>query len=413
MIYINFDLTRQMQFDYQAKTQNGEIQTGTVEAGSKESAINILHDRNLTVIFLEETIKKSIFSRQIKLFQKVKVKELTLFYRQLAVLFEAQVSPVDSLRILAEQVKNPIFKEALFDVGNDIRGGESLSSAMEKHPKIFTPFYFNVVRAGEATGALQDVLQYLADHAERDYNLTGKIKSAFTYPIVIFSLFIIVGAAMLIFVIPQMISVLQEMGAKLPFTTKILIAFSDFLRNFFWLIAIIIVGLVVAFKKIHATPKGRLFFDFLKLKMPIFNELFKKIYLARFAENLKTLLKGGISILEAMNITANVVGNKVYENIILEAKERVRIGETISGAFKNHPKEIPALVTQMVGVGEKTAQIDNILDKVASFYQQDVDRMVGNMTQLIEPIMILFLGGGVGFLVAAILMPMYSATSGM
>jgi len=301
----------------------------------------------------------------------------------------------------------------LFDVGNDIRGGESLSSAMEKHPKIFTPFYFNVVRAGEATGALQDVLQYLADHAERDYNLTGKIKSAFTYPIVIFSLFIIVGAAMLIFVIPQMISVLQEMGAKLPFTTKILIAFSDFLRNFFWLIAIIIVGLVVAFKKIHATPKGRLFFDFLKLKMPIFNELFKKIYLARFAENLKTLLKGGISILEAMNITANVVGNKVYENIILEAKERVRIGETISGAFKNHPKEIPALVTQMVGVGEKTAQIDNILDKVASFYQQDVDRMVGNMTQLIEPIMILFLGGGVGFLVAAILMPMYSATSGM
>lgn len=402
-----------MQFNYQAKTQDGEIRTGTVEAGSKESAISILQERNLMIIFLEETTKIPIFSRRIKLFQKVKIKELTLFYRQLAVLFEAQVSPIDSLRILAEQIKNPVFKEVLFDVGNDVRGGEALSSAMEKHPKIFSSFYVNVVRAGEATGALQDVLRYLADHAEREYNLNSKIKGAFTYPIVIFSLFIIIGTAMLIFVIPQMISVLKEMGGELPVTTKILLAISNFMRSFFWLVALIIVGLVVAFKKIHATPKGKLFFDSLKLKIPVFNELFKKIYLARFAENLKTLLKGGISILKAMDITATVVGNKVYEEIIMEAKERVRVGETISGAFQNHPKEISSLVTQMVGVGEKTAQIDNILDKVATFYQQDVDRMVGNMTQLIEPIMILILGGAVGFLVASILMPMYSVTSGM
>jgi type IV pilus assembly protein PilC len=402
-----------MQFNYQAKTPAGEIQSGTIEAGSKESAIDILQDRNLMVILLEEKQGKSILTGQIKIFQKVKLKELTLFYRQLAVLFEAQVSPIDSLRILAEQTKNAAFKEVLFNIGNDVRGGESLSSAMGKHPKTFTSFYVNVVKAGEATGALQDVLRYLADHAEKDYNLNSKIKSAFTYPIVIFSLFAIVGVAMMIFVIPQMVSVLIEMGAKLPFTTKILIALSNFLRGFFWLIGLIVIGAVFAIKKIHATPKGKLFFDSLKLKVPIFKDLFKKIYLARFSENLKTLLKGGISILEAMDITATVVGNKVYEEIILEAKERVRVGDTISGAFKNHPKEISALVTQMVGVGEKTAQIDNILEKVASFYQQDVDRMVGNMTQLIEPLMILILGGGVGFLVASILMPMYSATSGM
>ncbi len=402
-----------MQFNYQAKTQNGEIQMGTVEAGSKESAIGILQDRNLVVVSLEETTRVPIFSRSIKLFQKVKVKELTLFYRQLAILFEAEVSPIDSLRILAEQVKNPIFKEVLFDVGNDVRGGESLSSAMEKHPKVFSSFYVNVVRAGEATGGLQDVLKYLADHAEREYNLNSKIKGAFTYPIAIFSLFIIIGTAMMIFVIPQMISMLKELGGELPFTTKVLLAISNFLRSFFWLIGIIIIGLVVVLKKVHEKPKGKLFFDSLKLQIPIFNELFKKIYLARFAENLKTLLRGGISILKAMDITATVVGNKVYEDIILEARERVRVGETISGSFRNHPKEISSLITQMVGVGEKTAQLDNILDKIATFYQQDVDRMVGNMTQLIEPIMILFLGGGVGFLVASILMPIYNATSGM
>ncbi|MCX6730143.1 MAG: type II secretion system F family protein [Candidatus Portnoybacteria bacterium] len=402
-----------MQFNYQAKTQGGEVQAGTIEAASKESAIGILQGRNLMVVFLEETSSAPIFSRSIKLFQKVKVKELTLFYRQLAILFEAEVSPIDSLRLLAEQTKNPMFKEVLFSVGNDVRGGESLSSAMEKHAKVFSSFYVNVVRAGEATGALQDVLRYLADHAEREYNLNSKIKGAFTYPIAIFSIFIVIGTAMMIFVVPQMISMLQELGGELPITTKILLAISNFFRSYFWLLGIIIIGLVVAYKKVKAKPQGKLFFDSLKLKVPIFGDLFKKIYLARFAENLKTLLKGGISILKAMDITATVVGNKVYENIILEAKERVRVGETISGSFKNHPKEISSLVTQMVGVGEKTAQIDNILDKIATFYQQDVDRMVGNMTQLIEPIMILVLGGGVGFLVASILMPMYNATSGM
>jgi type IV pilus assembly protein PilC len=402
-----------MKFNYQAKTQNGEIQTGIIEAGNRESAISTLQDRKLIVVFLQDAAKTPLFSKSIRLFQKVKVKELTLFYRQLAILFEAEASPIDSLRILAEQIKNQTFKEVLLDVGNDVKGGESLSSAMEKHPKVFSSFYVNVVRAGEATGKLQDILRYLADHAEREYNLNSKIKSAFTYPIAILTLFIVIGTAMIIFVIPQMISMLQELGGELPLTTKILLGISNFLRSFFWLVALIIIGAVVACKKAYEKPKGRLFFDSLKLQIPVFNELFKKIYLARFAENLKTLLKGGISILKAMDITATVVGNKVYEDIILEARERVRVGETISGSFKNHPKEISTLVTQMIGVGERTAQIDNILEKIATFYQQDVDRMVGNMTQLIEPIMILVLGGGVGFLVASILMPIYSATSGM
>jgi len=402
-----------MKFNYQARTQGGEIQTGTVEASGKESAIETLQRYGLVVVFLEATSAVPIYARSLNLFKKIKVKDLVLFYRQLAILFEADVSPLDSLKLLAEQIKSPLFKEVLFEVSNDVKDGEPLSSAMEKHPKVFSTFYVNVVRAGEATGNLQDILKYLADHAEREYNLTSKVKSAFTYPIAIFSMFLIIGTLMMIFVIPQMLSMLKELGGELPITTKILIAVSNFFRSYFWVVGLIIIGIVVVIKKTNKTPKGKLFFDKLKLKAPIFGALLQKIYLARFSENFKTLLRGGISILKAMDITGSIIGNKVYENIIAEARERVRVGETISGAFSNHPKEITPMVTQMIGVGEKTAQLDGILDKVAGFYQQDVDRMVANMTQLIEPFMILILGAGVGFLVASILMPIYNATSGM
>jgi len=402
-----------MKFNYQARTKEGEIQTGTIEAGSKESAIEILQQHGLVVVFLEETSAVPFYARSLRIFQKIKLKELTLFYRQLAILFESDVSPLDSLRILGEQTKTQAFKEIIFEIEKDVKGGEPLSSAMSKHPKVFSPFYVNVVRSGEATGNLHEILKYLADHAEREYNLTAKVKGAFTYPVVIFSLFIVIGTLMMIFVVPQLTSVLIEMGGTLPITTRALIATSNFLRSWFWLVGLVIIAIVVLIRRYTKTPKGKLIFDTFKLKIPVFKDLFKKIYLARLAENLRTLLKGGVSILKALEITASVIGNKVYENIILEAREKVRIGETMSSSFANHPKEIAPLVTQMVGVGEKTAQIDNILDKVSTFYQQDVDRMVGNMTQLIEPMMILVLGGAVGLLVASILMPIYNISSGM
>ncbi|MBU4284968.1 type II secretion system F family protein [Patescibacteria group bacterium] len=402
-----------MKFNYQARTKEEKTQTGIIEAGSRESAIEILQRLDLVVIFLEKTSAIPFYARTLKIFQKVKVKELTLFYRQLSILFEANVSPLDSLGILAKQIINPLFKEVILQVEGDVKGGESLSQALGKHPKVFFSFYVNVVKAGEATGNLSDVLKYLADHAEREYNLTSKVKGAFTYPIAIFAMFLVVGTLMMIFVVPQLTSMIQELGQELPMPTRVLIFVSNILRSWLWLVVLIIIGLVVAIGRFVRTPNGRFILDTAKLKIPIFGELFKKIYLARFSENLRTLLKGGISILKALEITGAVIGNKIYENIIKEAREKVRIGETISIALSNYPKEIPPMVTQMVSVGEKTAQLDIILDKVANFYQQDVDRMVNNMTQLIEPIMILILGGGVGFLITSILMPIYNMTSGM
>ena len=402
-----------MKFNYQARTKKGEIQTGVVEAGSHEAAIDTLQRHDLVVVFLEELSEVPFYTRSLRVLQRIKPKDITIFYRQLAILFEANVSPLDSLKILGDQSKNSVFRDLIFEIEKDVRGGETLSLAMSKHPKIFSPFYINVVIAGEATGKLHEVLRYLADHAEREYNLNFKVRGAFTYPIVILTLFIVVAILMMIYVIPQLASMLEEIGQKLPLTTRILIGASRFMKSWFWLIGLIIAALVFAVIKFIKTERGRLILDILKLKIPVFKSIFQKIYLTRLSENLKTLLIGGIPILKALDITALVIGNKIYEKIIMEAREQVRVGKTISSAFSNYPKQITPMVTQMIGVGEKTAELDTILEKVATFYQQEVDRTVANMTQLIEPFMILFLGAGVGFLVSAILMPIYNIASGL
>ncbi|OGZ32952.1 MAG: hypothetical protein A2V69_03030 [Candidatus Portnoybacteria bacterium RBG_13_40_8] len=402
-----------MRFNYQARTKRGETQTGVVEAGSREAAIETLQRHDLVVVYLEGLSEVPFYTRSLKIFQRVKAKEITIFYRQLAILFEASVSPLDSLRILAEQTKNPLFRDIIFEIENDVKGGENLSDAMAKHPKVFSAFYVNVVKAGEATGKLHDVLKYLADHAEQEYNLAFKVKGAFTYPIVILTLFLVVGAIVMIYVIPQLTAVIEESGQELPIATRILIIVSKFLKNWFWLLGLLIVGMVLGLIRFKKTEKGRRIFDIVKLKIPIFKSLFQKIYLARLAENLRTLVIGGIPILKALDISSIVIGNKIYEEIILKAKDQVRVGKTISSAFSDYPKQITSMFTQMVGVGEKTAELGTILEKVAYFYQQEVDRTVANMTQLIEPFMLLILGAGVAFLLSAVLMPIYNLASGM
>ncbi len=402
-----------MKFNYQARTRQGEIQTGVVEAGSKEAAIETLQRHDLVVVFLEEVSEVPLYTRSLKIFQRIKSKEITIFYRQLAILFEANVSPLDALRILGEQTSNQLFKDLIFEIEQDVKGGETLSRAMSKRPKVFSPFYVNVVRAGEATGKLNDVLKYLADHAEREYNLTSKVRGAFTYPVAIFSLFTIVGILMMIFVVPQLTSMLKELGTELPITTKILIAVSGFIQSFWWLLFLVLGGGIFGLLRFAKTEKGRRILDIVKLKMPIFKELFQKIYLARFSENFKTLLIGGIPILKALDITSTVIGNSIYEEIIKEARDRVKVGKTIASAISGYPKQFTPMITQMIAVGEQTASLETILDKVAMFYQQEVDRMVANMTQLIEPLMILVLGGAVGFLVASILMPIYNIGSSL
>ncbi len=401
-----------MKFNYKARTKQGEIQTGTVEAMDRGAAVETLQRHDLSVVSLEATSQVPFYARSLKIFERVKPKELVMFYRQLAILFEANIPLLDSLGAVAKQIKNPYFEEILSEVESDVRGGESLSQALAKHKKVFSDFYINVIKSGEATGKLSKVLKYLADHAEEEYVLNSKIKGAFSYPVFILSAFVLIAILMMVYVIPQLTKIFDQVETELPLLTKILIGTSDFFRSWFWLVGIVIVGAVIGLRYWVKTDPGRLAWDHFKLKIPILGKLFKKIYLTRFAENFSTLLKGGLPILEALEISSKVVGNKVFSNLISRAREEARKGGDISTAFERAEKNIPPSAVQMIKAGEKTASLDNILEKLANFYRGEVDRTVNNLTQLIEPALILILGAGVAFLVAAILMPIYNITSG-
>lgn len=401
-----------MRFNYQARTKEGEIQTGTVEAGSNETAVKTLQRHGLSVIYLEAISEVPFYARSLKFLQRVKVKELVMFYRQLAILFEANIPPLDALTAMAEQAHNPFFKDILFEIETDVRGGESLSKAMAKHKKVFSPFYVNVIESGEATGKLSDVLKYLADHAEKDYILNSKIKGAFIYPAFILFVFFAVAVLMLMFVVPQITAILIETGGELPFTTKLLIGTSNLLRSWIWLVILVLIAIGVGSRRYLNTIQGREVWDKVKLSFPALGGLFRKICLARFAENFSTLLKGGLPILNALKISGQIVGNKVFEHLIEQATEEVKKGGNISTVFEKDKKNIPIAVVQMMKVGEKTAKLDTILERLSVFYREEVNRTVDNLTQLIEPALIILLGGGVAFLVASILMPIYNITSG-
>ncbi len=402
-----------MKFSYQARTAQGSIQTGVVEAPNKDVAVETLHRYGLVILeILEE--KKGFalsLSGELPFFNKVKNQDLVIFSRQLAVLFDAQVPLVQALRTLSEQ-SSPALKKIIKEVSTDVDSGTSFSQSLEKFPKVFSFFYISVVKAGEVSGRLQEVLNYLADHEERSYDLNKKVKGALTYPIFIVSSLVIVGAVMMIFVIPQLTGVLVESGQELPIITRGIIGLSDFMRNYWWLALLILGGIGVGSWYGLQTKQGKDTWDKIKLHLPIFGGIFRKIYLARFSENLGTLIKGGIPIIQSLTITADVVGNFVFKTIILKAREEVRRGSTINSVFSLE-KDIPPIVSQMVMIGEQTGKLDLLLGKIATFFQKDVDNIMENLTSLIQPLLILVLGIAAGVLVAAILLPIYNLSSGL
>jgi len=357
----------------------------------------------------EDTGRVGLF-KELTFFSRIKKQEIVIFSRQLAVLFDAQVPLLESLQSLAVQSSNPKFKKMVTDIADEVDAGSPFSQALEKYPKAFSNFYVSVTRAGEASGRLQEVLNYLADHEEKNYDLNRKVRGALIYPaFIVFSL-VVVGGIMMIFVVPQLTSVFEETGSDLPFLTVAVIGISNFLRSFWWLALLVLIGAGTAFWSFLRTSKGRRTMDLVLLKIPILKNLFQKVYLARFSENLGTLIKGGIPIIQALTITAEVVGNSIYKETIQQATEEVRKGGSISSVLKSN-KYIPSLVVQMISVGENTGKLDFILAKIAGFYQKDVDNMVDNLTSLIQPILILVLGGAAGLLVAAILLPIYNLSS--
>lgn len=397
-----------MLFNYQVIDQAGKAQSGSIDAVNIDIAIQSLQRRGFTVSSVKPADGSgSFFSQHITFLERVKVKDVVLLSRQMATLFEAQVSALRIFRLLSAESKNPALRSVLTEVSDDLQGGSSISKALAKHPKVFSEFYSNMVRAGEESGKLDEVFLYLADYLERTYEVTSKAKSALIYPAFVIITFITVMILMLTMVIPNLQTILEESGQAIPIYTQVVIAVSSFFVNYGILLLVLLIVGGFFLWRFSQTEPGRLAFSQFKISIPFIGELYTKLYLSRIADNMNTMLLSAIPIVKALEITAAVVENSVYRAILEKAVEDVKAGHSLSDALDGHP-EIPPIMVQMMRVGEETGNLGNILKTLARFYQREVTNAVTALVDLIEPVMIVLLGLGVGFLLASVLIPIYN-----
>lgn len=396
-----------MLFKYHAIDQDNHERDGTIEAPSKEIAVSALQRRSLIISAIESTEAKSLFNIDLSFLGRVSNKEVVIFSRQIATLFEAQVSALRAFRLIASEVENKQLATILSTVGDDIQGGSSLSKALARHPKVFSPFYVNMVRAGEESGKLSETFMYLADYLDRSYELMSKAENALIYPAFVVTVFFGVMALMLSLVIPKISAVLIDSGQEVPIYTAIVIGFSNFIVNYGLILFIALIGAGFYIWQLRKTKQGKFVLDSLKISVPYIGDLYRKLYLSRIADNFATMLLSGVSVVEAIDITGSVVDNSVYSNILVEVGADVRGGISISDSFAKHP-EIPSIMVAMTKVGEETGELSKMLATLAKFYNREVNNAVDTLVGLIEPLMIVLLGLGVGTLLAAVLIPIYN-----
>lgn len=394
-------------FQYTARTKAGEIRTGTIETSSMEAALDNLQQQGLIVVSANEHSGPSLLNMKIPGFGGVSQKDLVIFSRQFATLFEARIPVMESLKTLLKETRKQALKEVIAQILDDVAGGLSISQAMSKHHQVFSLFYINLIRSGEESGKLQEVFAYIADYMERSYYLTSKARNATIYPAFVLTAFLGVIVVLMVVVIPKLVSIFEETGQPVPFYTQAVIGLSVILREYGIFLVIGLIMGAVAFWRWSFTNTGKLFLHTLQLRIPILGNLYRKLYMARMTDNLRTLIVSGIPILRALSITGDVVGNVIYQKAIHRAIESVKEGGSISAAFEKTP-EIPPLVTQMIRIGEASGKLDFILGGIAKFYQKDVDSLLENLVTLIEPLLIVFLGAGVGILVASVMVPLYN-----
>lgn len=396
-----------MLFSYHALDKDGHERGGTVEALSMDVAVSTLQRRGLIVSSIEPTEKKGLLSVEIGIFKRVSNKEVVILSRQIATLFEAQVSALRIFRLLASEVDNKYLIEIMTQVADDLQGGSPISKALARHPKVFTGFYVNMVRSGEESGKLSETFVYLADYLDRTYEVMSKAQNALIYPAFVIGVFIVVMSLMLTMVIPRISSILIDSGQDIPFYTKIVIALSNALVHYgFFILIGLAIGAFFIYRSLQ-TPSGALFFDKFKLDVPYVGDLYQKLYLSRIADNFATMLMSGVPVVEAVEITASVVGSATYELVLRDVGEQVKGGSSISDALGRHAI-IPGIMTAMVRVGEETGELGNILNTLAKFYRREVTTAVDTLVDLIEPLMIVILGLGVGTLLASVLIPIYN-----
>lgn len=392
-------------YKYVAKEKNGQTVSAILEATSEAEVAEILHKKGLIVLTMQE-VKSGLAKRKSS---RVKLEDLVIFSRQLATLIDAGVPVAQSLDILTQQVEDKDFRNVIINIRQDIEGGLSFSDALARHPQIFSDLFINMTRAGEASGTLNEVLDRLATYLENSAALSAKIRSSLAYPAVVISMAIIITAILLLKVVPTFKGIFEVLGGRLPLPTLILIGISDIFRKYFLILMIIFVAGFILFKKYIATEKGRYNFDNFKLKVPILGTLFLKVALAKFSRTFSTLVKSGVSILNVLDIVGSTAGNKVIEKTIIDCRSSVRQGEPISEPLSKS-KVFPAMVWRMIGVGEKTGQLEKMLGKIADFYDEQVNTAVAGLVSMIEPLVIAFLGIVIGGIVISLFLPVFKIT---
>ncbi|TAJ15448.1 type II secretion system F family protein [Patescibacteria group bacterium] len=401
-----------MLFTYKAIDKNGTKQEGTIDAVSRDVAISSLQRRELSITSVEETPEsgKSLLGKGVTFFDGVTNRDIVLLSRQISTLFEAQVSALRVFRLLATESEKPLLGRVLTEVGDDLQSGSPISKSLQKHPKVFSAFYVNMVKAGEESGKLDETFAYLADYLDRSYEVANKAKNALVYPAFVIATFVVVMILMMTMVIPRISSILTDAGQEIPIYTKIVIGISDFFVNYgvFLLILVIVGGVFLA--RYMSTPEGKAAFGSLELSIPYVGDLYKKLYLSRIADNLSTMLGSGISVVQATEVTASVVGNSVYAEILSDVTVAVKGGGTVSAALEKRA-EVPGIMVAMIRIGEETGELGGILKTLAKFYQREVVTSVDTLVSLIEPIMIVTLGLGVGIILASVLVPIYNLSS--
>jgi type IV pilus assembly protein PilC len=396
-----------MEFIFKAKDSLGNTRDGEVEAISKEMAVQTIQKKGfIPISIIEKERIPSIIKDLKRIWEGVKPKELVIFFRQLSTLIESKVPIVPALQALEEQSENQYLKIVIREMEEDIKDGMSLSDSLAKHPTVFNSLTVSMISSGEMSGNLQKSIGYIADNIEKNYMLASKIKGALFYPIFVIGAAFIIGFLVISFVLPKLGVIIKEMDVAVPWYTTLVMSLGDFMNSYWWAVLIALVGGIGGLVYYAKTEEGRKEWDQIKIKLPVFGSFFKAVFIARFADNFSILIDGGIPVVNALQEVSGVIGNSVFQGIIMKSVEEVKRGGNISDVFSRY-SEIPPIVSKMMKIGEETGKMSEILKRTASFYEQEVDTMTRNISTMIEPILISVLGIGVAIMVFAVLMPIY------
>jgi len=399
-----------MKFKYQARTKDGELQVGYVDAASRDGAANVLQSHNLFILSLEEAEKAHWYDPLVSFFNRVSRRDMIIFTRQLATLLESDITLSRTLKTLYEQTRNSALKEAVFQMAEDVDAGLSLSQALDRQGGVFPTFFAEMVRVAEVSGSLNDVVALLADYTEKEGTLASRASSALIYPGIVVGL-VITSVIMVTFVFPQITPIFAQSNVSLPVFTSVLLKSGDFISKWWLPIILVLVALVVLILDYFQTKEGQAFLDDMKIRLPILSRVYRPLIMARFANAAVILVRGGIPLMQSMEIISYMIGNVVYRDVIQALAEDVRRGGLLSQSVANYPSYFPPIVSQMIAVGETTGKIEHIFERLSTFYSREADAVISNLVDLIQPVLMVGVGLLVGLLFASVLLPLYQLTS--